>query len=240
MQKSRNAHRGNLEKKTKRARERGARPPSEIECGSETGEWGPRDDKAVATPCVSQEMPRRDNAAGEEPRRTRAGAEKKGALLHRGRRFLRFFRRRDMRIAQVYRLGRCVFPLKQSPLRILFVGLVLRPTLPASAIPEGVCDPPVSDARSSRHASFPPRSLGGQEGERESLRHIAAMKYTIVSCIGENGLTWGGVVGASVISVVRKNIEEGAPPVARGRFLGQKTNSRMERSWRLRKIRCRK
>ena len=48
------------------------------------------------------------------------------------------------------------------------------------------------------------------------------MQYIIVGCLGDNGLTRGGVEGMALPTVVRKNIEEGPPPFARWRVRGLK------------------
>ena len=87
-------------------------------------------------------------------------------------------------------------------------------------VPECIGALPVSDARSSGQDALPPRNAENHEGEREMLDEIAAMQYRIVGCLDENGLTRSGEDGASLMAVVRKNIEEGAPPFARGRFVG--------------------
>ena len=87
-------------------------------------------------------------------------------------------------------------------------------------VPERIGALPVSDARRSGQDALPPSNAENHEGERERLGEIAVLKYRIVGFLDENGLTRSGEDGMSLLAVVSKNIEEGAPPFARVRFRG--------------------
>ena len=197
----------------------GEEVPIEIESGSETSEGARSGYISEELPCLAPEMPRRESDKWKEPIQTRCGLSQKDAVLRRGPNG--FFDSQGgalcascKAIASTEtssRLSKRSFSCCSKAWCAAHLSRLLM-------VPECMASLPVSDARSSHQAAQTLGNAANQEGDRERLGEIAVMKYRIVGCLDENGLTRGGVGGMTKLAEARKNIEEGAPPFARGRF----------------------
>ena len=168
----------------------GEEVPIEIESGPETIEGARSGDIEEELPCLAPEMPRRESAKWKEPIQTRCGLSQKDAALRRGP--SGFSDSQDGAICASFkaiastetssRLSKRSFSCCSKAWCAAHLSRLLM-------VPECMASLPVSDARGPHHASQTLGNAENQEGDRGRLGEIAVMKYRIVVCLDENGLT---------------------------------------------------
>ena len=182
----------------------GGDAPIEIESGSETTDVPQIGDIAAEPPCLAIDMQIRDNVARKEPMQTRPDTSKKETFLRHWRNW--FFdsqrgalcepRKAITSTEMSPRLSSGSFSCCSKAWRAVHFSRLLM-------VPECMGALPVSDARCSGKDTLPMSHADSQEGERERLDEIAAMKYRSVCSLGEHGLTSSGEDGASLLSIAR-------------------------------------